>query len=330
MSDQLIEAVKGAWVGALRANRFSGSAGKRRYVYASGIKSCTRAMALDLTHPGDREEFADEALARMERGKEREGSIVAWLMQIGPRCDPPFEVIEGQRRFEIKDRDGQVLIVGKVDCRLKFPDGSRPFVEVKSGEGVRRVESLDDFERSPWTRHMPDQLLAYLYAESCPWGMFVLDRPGLPRIVRVDLEENLARVERVLGQVRRAVDVAVDDAPLPPFIEDAAECRRCDHFKKSCLPPLSYGEGVKILTDPALIDAAETREKTRPAHEDYAAADKLLKDSLRGMEQALFGDFQAIGQWSPMTTFDVPKDVKDQYRVVKEQGRFLLKIERIA
>lgn len=324
----LIAALSEAWKSGLRKRRSSGY-GPRSYVYASGIRTCTRAMALDVTHPEDQPPFEDEALARMKRGEEREAAIVDWLMQIGPRCSPAFKVIEGQRRFEIKDRDGTIVIVGKVDCRLQFENGEKPFVEVKSGEGVRRIETIEDFDRSPWTRHMPDQLLSYLYAENQPWGMFVLDRPGLPTFIKVPLLENLARVEGTLGRVRRALDVKLLDAPLPPFIEDRAECKRCPHWKKSCDPGMDFGPGVPVLTDPALIEAAETRERTRAAHEEYEAADKHVKEALRGTEMALFGDFQAIGKWSPVTTYDIPKDIKAQFQKVNPQGRFTLKVERI-
>lgn len=322
--------VSEAWVGKLRADRNTGGArAARTYVYASGIKSCVRSMALDLTNPEDQAPFTDDALARMKKGEEREASIVAWLHQIGPRSSPPFKVIEGQRRFEIKDRDGQILIVGKVDCRLDFGGGRKPFVEVKSGESVRNVDSFEAFDRSPWTRHMPDQLLSYLFAENEPVGIFVLDRPGLPAFVTVRLDDHLERVERVLGNVRRAVDVKAIDAPLPPFITDAAECRRCHHFKKSCTPPIDYGPGVTMVTDPVLIEAAATRDRTRAAADEYEAADKRLKEALRGVEAAIVGDYMATGKWAPTTTYNVPKEIKAQYAEKVEKGRFTLRIEKI-
>jgi hypothetical protein len=329
MSEALVTALKDAWISGLRAGSFSGG-GKRTYVYASRIRSCTRAMALDLTHPEDDGEFSDEALARMKRGEEREQAIVAWLHQIGPRSSPPFKVVEGQRRFEIKDRDGTVILVGKVDCRLQFQNGERPFVEVKAGESVRGLETVEDFDRSPWTRHMPDQLLSYCFAENQPWAFFVLDQPGLPVFIPMRLEDHLSRVERVLGQVRRAVDVQVVDAPLPEFTQDKAECRRCPHFKKSCDPPLDYGPGLKVITDETLIAAAELREKTREAWEQYERADKLLKTSLRGVDMALVGNFQARGQWQSRTRYEIPEELKEQYSKTDPHGAFRLTIERIA
>lgn len=326
----VVTALRDAWAGALRARRSTGTASARTYLYASGIKDCDRAMALDLLHPEDWPEFSEEQLARMRRGEEREESVVAWLHQIGPRANPPFKVIDGQRRFEIKDRDGVLLIVGKVDCRLDFGGGVKPFVEVKSGESVRNVETFEDFERSPWTRHMPDQLLSYLYAENEPLGIFILDRPGFPMFIPVRLEEHLQRVERTLQRARRVVDVVHEDAPLPPFIQDAGACRRCHHFGKSCTPGLDFGAGATVISDEALIADAETRERTRAAHLDYEGADKRLKSALRGVELGVMGDFQVTGSWGRLSRLDLPAELKKAYTVTDERGTFRLKIERVA
>lgn len=325
-----VTTLRDAWAGALRARRSSGTASTRTYLYASGIRDCERAMALDLLYPEDWPEFSEEQLARMRRGEEREESIVAWLHQIGPRANPPFKVVEGQRRFEIKDRDGVVLIVGKVDCRLDFGGGVKPFVEVKSGESVRNLEAFDDFDRSPWTRHMPDQLLSYLYAENEPLGIFILDRPGMPVLIPVRLEDHLARVEMTLQRARRVVDVIHEDAPLPPYITDAAACRRCHHFGKSCTPGLDFGAGATVISDEALIAAAETRERTAGAHREYDVADKRLKAALRGVTLGIMGDFQVTGKWSPRTVAEVPPEVKKQYERTEPEGTFRLTIERLS
>lgn len=300
----------------------------RTYVYASGRRSCVRRMALDMMHPEDDSTPAPDALERMQIGREREASIVARLMQIGPRCAPPFEVVEGQRPFQIRDRDGVDLIHGKIDGRLQFDKTTRPVFEVKWGESFRHVETLEDLDRSPWTRHALDQLLSYLLAESEPWGFFILGRPGVPLFLRVELEEHLDRAERFLVDARRAVDAATGGA-LPEYTTSPAECRRCPHLGKACAPPLDFGEGVKVIDDPELIELAERREATAEAAQEYAKADKRLKESLRGVESGLLGPFGISGKWRPGTKYDVPKDVKEQFKRVEEHGSFIVEIERV-
>jgi len=325
-----ISALASAWEGELRSKGNTGDATPRDRVYASGRRTCLRAMALDLLHPEDRGEIQADALERMRRGTEREASIVARLMQIGPRCTPPFEFIEGQKRFEIADRDGTVIISGKIDGRIKFANlKDRPPVEVKSGETFKRATCLEDLDYSPWTRHALDQLLAYLLAQSEPWGFFIIDRPGVPLFLRVNLEDHLARVEGFLRDARTAVDARFGKVGMPAFTQDRAECRRCDHFKKSCSPPSDYGAGVQVITDERLITLAGVRDTNRNAAKEYERADKELKAALRGVESGLLGDYLVRGTWQKGTKTAVPDDIKAQYSTVDPKARFLVTIDKI-
>jgi hypothetical protein len=287
-------------------------------------------MALDLLHPEDRGTIQADALERMRRGTEREAAIVARLMQIGPRCTPPFEVIENQKRFEIKDRDGTVLISGKYDGRLKFSTKVKPPFEVKSGETFKRATCLEDLDHSPWTRHALDQLLAYLLSEGEPWGFFIIDRPGVPLFLRVNLEDHLQRAEGFLRDARTAIEAKNGRVGMPAFTQDRSECRRCDHFKKSCAPPSDYGAGVQVITDPHLIGLAEIREKNRAAGKEYDHADKELKGALRGVEDGIVGDFLVRGRWQKKTRVELPDDIKAKYSTVDPKGSFVINIDRLA
>ena len=324
-----ISALLAAWESELRSKDHAGNTGPRANSYASGRRSCIRAMALDLLHPEDRPQLEADALERMRRGTEREAAIVARLMQIGPRCTPPFEVIEGQKRFEIRDRDGTLLITGKVDGRLRFSGKERPVFEVKSGETFKRATCLEDLDHSPWTRHALDQLLSYLLSEGEPWGFFIIDRPGVPLFLRVNLLDHLARAEGFLRDARTAIDAKAGKVGMPVFTQDRAECRRCDHFRKSCTPPSDYGAGVQVITDPRLIMLAETREKNAAAAKEYDHADKDLKAALRGVEEGLVGDFLVRGSWQKKTKVAIPDDIKAKYSTVDPKGSFVINIDRL-
>lgn len=324
-----VTALRDAWSSHLRSLRDSGPRRPREYVYASGRRECVRRMALDLISPEDEDPFSDDALERMERGNEREHAIIARLHQIGPRCMPPFSVVEGQSHFEIKDpKDGVLLIRGRLDARLQFDRFTKPVCEVKSGQTFQNVERLEDLDRSPWTKHALDQLLAYLMAWKEPNGIFIIDRPRLPVFLPVYLEEHRERAESFLRDARVAGDAA-RGGELPPFIQNAAECRRCPHFGKTCSPPaLDYGAGMKVISDPELEEAARIREANRDAAKAYDKADAALKEALRGVESALLGPFAVSGKWQRLTKYDVPKEVKEKYRTVDEKGKFLLQIDR--
>lgn len=323
-----VAALEAAWTSHLRSERESGPRQPRQHVWASGRRDCVRRMALDLTHPEDEEAFSDDALERMKRGTEREQAIVARLHQIGPRCTPPFSVIEGQRRFEIKEADGSLLLRGKIDGRLQFDRFTKPVFEVKSGVTFQNVRHLEDLDRSPWTKHTLDQLLSYLVAEGEPNGLIIIDRPGLPVFLAVLLDEHRERAEGFLADARMAV-AAAGGAELPPWTKDVAECRRCPHFGKTCTPPaLDFGTGMTVIEDPELENLARIREANRDQAKAYDGADEALKKALRGVESALLGPFAVSGKWQSLTKYDVPKEIKEKYRQLDPKGKFLLKIDR--
>lgn len=322
------EIMESAWREHLRSGRRSGSI-TRTYLWASGRKDCLRRMALDLLHPENQEEFSEDTLERFRRGEEREASVVNRLMQIGPRAAEPFAVIEGQRRFEVKDRDGVLLITGKIDGRLRFErQGSRPVFEVKSGQSVANVESLEDLNKSVWTRHHLDQLLVYLLAESEPVGILILDRPRVPKFLEVRLEEHLERAEGFLKDARVAIDARMGAGPLPGFTEDLSLCRNCPHLGKVCAPPVSFGDGIQFVTDPRLVQAAEDRAKYQDAADRFEEADKELKEALRGVERALVGPLVAIGKPRAQTTYDIPKEIKDRYKKTNPEGSWTIRFEK--
>jgi hypothetical protein len=321
--------LEGAWAEHLRGSRSGGVRAKRTYVYASGSRDCTRHMALDLMHPEDEPVWTDDQLERFRRGNEREASVIARLMQIGPRCSPPFDVIEGQRRFEIQDRDGRVIIVGKIDGRLKFQGMQRhPIFEVKSGQTFANVETAEDLERSPWTRRGADQLLAYAYSENEEEAILVVDRPKMPRFLVLRLEDHLQRVERFLQNARRAVNSALDGESLPDFTTDLSLCKRCEHFGRSCAPPVDFGGGLVVLTDEESVRHAEAIAKNEEAATEYEKAEKFLKEKLRGVPQAVVGPLVYRGKPGGMTTYDIPKEVKEQYKKFDPAGKWIGSFER--
>jgi hypothetical protein len=287
-------------------------------------------MALDLLHPEDRGRFKPDTLERFYDGDDYEESCRARLLKAGRLADPSFKLLGAQERFEIRDRSGRVVIVGKLDEQVQFEtDPTRYPVEIKSGVSVQRVDTFDDFAYSPWTRPMPYQLLAYLLAMGSPMGLFILNRPGLPNFVPVDLEDNLDMAESFLSKATRAVDCLEGD-DLPPFTADKSECRRCDHYGKTCTPDIDYGPGVQIIDDEVLLEAARVRHETAEAAAKHRRAHDQLKKALRGCEHGLIGgEFEVTGRWQRSTKYDVPKLIKDRYKVVDEQGRFVLDFQLI-
>jgi len=303
-------------------------------VYASKIRACTRAMSLDMLHPEDDPFDKPLMFERMEQGNESEHAVIARLHRIGRFCTPSFKITGQQLRMEVKDRDGTVLITGKTDGRLQFNDGPRPLFDVKAGKSFDGCESIEDLDRGIWSRHAVDQMVCYLYADDKQpeprWGIILVRNfSAFPTFIRVNLDEHLDRVEAILKRARLAVDARHQRGPLPDFHQNLGECRRCPHLGKSCAPPMDFGEGIRVITDPELIAAAETRDRNRIARDEYERADKKLKEALRGVESALVGNFQATGQWQERMKYVYPKEVKEQYGSKDPKGAFVLTVERL-
>ncbi len=296
-------------------------------VYASGRRKCVRAMALDLIAWDQKPPRDPDALERMRRGKERESDVIARLTQVGKLSDPTFEVIHHEQFERILDRKGRVIIRMRIDGRLKFATGEAPPFEIKRyhPSTADRIETVDDFARSPWTRSAPDQMLAYLVGHSEPLGLFILETSGLPRIIPVILTEHLERAEGFLRDAEVAMDAkeawpVLGQEALPPFIGDPSECRRCQHFGRACNPPLEF-QAAQVLADPELEQTLARRHELAESAREFEQLDKMAKSRLRGIERGVCGDFLIEGTWS---------ERKVSAREASVSKAFSLTIERIS
>jgi hypothetical protein len=320
--------VRAAWAQYLTAGRGSTQT-PHDAVYASAWRVCERRMVYELTDADKLPPWAPETLAKFKRGEDRERDLLIDLARVGRLAQPEFQVIGQQERFRLKDRKGRLAISGKVDARLSVNGWLAP-LEVKawSPQLVDRIETFADLFENPWTRSGGHQLLAYLYGAGEPYGFLLLDRSGLPLLVPVELDAHLDRMEDFLARAERVLDHK-DAGTLPPFLEgDAAECQRCGFFGSVCQPPLTANVAT-VLTDPDLEAALERRESLKAAADEFDDLDKQIKKQLRGVEQGIVGPFFVEGKWSKSSRVDLPPELKKQYTVSIEKGRFTLHITRL-
>jgi hypothetical protein len=326
---ELAASVERAWQSWLLRGRRQPTA--HPTVWASGWRPCARRMALDMTVPDQQLPFTAELLGKFRRGDDRERDLLADANRIGRDADPPFDVINQQERFELKDRKGRVAITGKVDARIRFSSRDRGApMEVKAWAPnlVNRIDTFDDLFESPYTRGGGYQLLSYLYGANEPLGFLLLDRSGLPKLLPVELDAtNLDRMEAFLTRAEAVID-HVQAGTLPDFHDDASECRRCPFYATACDPPLT-AKPVRVLTDPELELALERWWTLREAGKEWCALDADIKRELRGVENAQAGHFVVQGRWSKYSRLDLPPEVKRQYTVSDPKGRFSLEIDRL-
>ena len=317
---QVGEAITKAWAQFVSADNRPMT--KRNNVYATGYKECTRQMVLDMTHGDTLPGFDADTLARFRRGNDRERDMMADLKKIGRNCDPSFEVAGEQERFELKGKKGRVIITGKIDGRLafhrykdlQFLHGQRSApIEAKAWNAnlTAQIETYDDLFKSRWTKSGAYQILSYIFAESVPIGFFLLDRSGLPALVPVELYPNLDKMEKFLEKAEVAMDHK-DAGTLPDYTTEKEECKFCPHFGRNCNPPMTFGAGAQVFTDPEVVQKAERlieleRKLSDEEWSEYNRLDKWKGQQFRGVETGIVGGLLITGKWKKGKEVVIPE-----------------------
>lgn len=268
---------------------------------ASDLGPCARETALAILHWQERPAFPVDLLARFERGRMIEDTVIRELSALGL-----YARVE-RHPFEIRGRNGALLMRGKIDGFLEWQKTDYP-MEVKSIDPLlfKRIDALSDFERFGTLAKWPRQLQAYLYANSLSEGFFLLDDClGHWKLIPVTLD--YALMEGILQQCEVAVAAvdeirrgATEDETLPPYHAEIATCRRCWAFGRVCQPPnLSTGEEVKVLDDPALELHLARREELAPAAKEFERLDEAIKKTFRDIPQTVVGTFLIRGKKQP-------------------------------
>ena len=327
----MIENIEQAWKSYIEEEQpHTSNLTPRTYIYASARRRCLRRMTLECQQPSAFEVHDPEVRAKFLRGHQRELDLRRALSRVGQLSNPHFQFVGEQKRIEIHTQE-KLLISGKIDGFITWDHQQWP-VEIKSWDRnlTNNIQSFEDLYKSPWTWPGAHQLLAYLYAESLPHGLLVLDRPGIPKFIQVDLETNYQAMEDFLKDAE-TVRQAVETNQLPDYTAYREECQRCPVYQSICNPPIApRGKEPLVFSDPNLEALLEERESLKVAGERYKALDEDLKKTFRGVENGFCGPFQIQGKWGKMTRYEIPELIKSQYAATDEQGKFTLKIFKVS
>ncbi len=335
-----IAAIEKAWAEHVEMENRRGPQDPHPYIYASSRRECRRRMYYECTDPNSFPQFDTDTKARFTRGNQRERDISIDLMRVGRLCIPKFDFIGQQERIGIFDRKGRKVISGKIDGFLKWESGAQWPTELKSWSVflTDRIFQFSDLFNNKWTKAGAFQLLAYLFEKNAPYGVMVLDRPGLPRLIPVSLEENFDKMESFIADGEAVVD-AIEAKTPPDFIDDPGECRKCPVFGSLCQPNMSF-EGASIITDESLLLAIEQHETLDEPRKEYKDVHEQLAEHLATMtpktatkdnkKQIVAGKFLITSHWGPNTTYAVPEKIKAEYKSVDATGRFNFSIDKVS
>ncbi|HEY3175654.1 MAG TPA: PD-(D/E)XK nuclease family protein [Candidatus Polarisedimenticolia bacterium] len=284
-----------------RAREGRGSPKSKRRLYASEWHPCRRKLYLDMKDPASGRPYEVEALRAFHRGDQREADIKADLEQAGKRSRPPFEMVGAGEAVELTDRQGRIVITGRIDFSIRFERRLYPF-DYKSWPSVgQRVFTADDLEHSPFTRGAEMQLLIYMYAQALEdgdmekSGYLLIDLPSEPRPIRIDLADRLEKVERFLTDAELSLD-AIDNDDPPAMIQDVQECRRCRYFRRSCPGFDVAGAGAVVFTDEQIISDVAREAQLKAFNAEYEGLHKKNVERFRGVTHAIVGNHLVVGE----------------------------------
>lgn len=251
-------------------------------------EECERRLVYDRTAGEFRVVHDERVQALFDLGNHAERFVVRELEEMG------IDVHERARDYF----DRELELTGHIDGKLIIPGVDRPVpAEIKGLNPftAERIETLDDIResRQGWVRKYYAQLQAYLHLDKSPLGVFVLLNKVSGEIAFIDCPADAAFADELLAKVRRVRD-AVRGGVLPDR-RQSSDCARCPYVHV-CLPDRNFGEAVKVLDEPELIEAIRRREAARDAKREYDAADRAVKQMLQGASgELLVGPYAVIG-----------------------------------
>jgi len=125
-----------------------------------------------------------------------------------------------------------------------------------------------------------------------------------------ELRERIDRLEeiiRVNGLEARAQVLGVDETALNRAIREMIHICNVERI----------GKEVEVIDDERIAEMLDRYEALKPAAKEYAEIDKELKTVLEG-RKALIGSWFVDGKYREFTSYEIPEDVKSQYKKVKQ------------
>ncbi len=227
-------------------------------------------------------------------------------------------------------QESRPRITGHIDIRVDF-DGSAVYTgEIKGLNSYdwEKLNTIQDFFNSKkvWIRKYPAQLMTYLYIKGEDKGFFYLKSiPRFqPKLIWVDLD--YAYMEEILQKTERIERHIVDGTYPEPMPYDDNICTYCP-FAHICMPD-RIGKEVEVLDDDHLLELLAKYDELKPGAKEFDHVDGELKKLLNGRDKLLIGNWFITGKWIDKTSYDLPADIKEKYKVINPYWKWqIAKVE---
>lgn len=222
-----------------------------------------------------------------------------------------FVILEQQRPFSW----AKYQITGSVDFKLAI-DGTAYPVEVKSAapHAFESINSLSDMVKHKWAymRRYPAQLTLYLLMDNKERGLFLFKNKSTGELKEIWLDLDYDFAETLVKKAE-AINKHVAEGTLPDCIEfDENICGDCA-FTHICLPE-RIGKEVDISESTELLELLYKYETLKPGAKEFDEVNESITKLVEGKEKLLVGDFFIQGKWVERATYQVPPEIKEQYK----------------
>jgi CRISPR/Cas system-associated exonuclease Cas4 (RecB family) len=222
-----------------------------------------------------------------------------------------FSIVEQQRPFSW----AKYQITGSIDFKLAI-DGHVYPAEVKSASphAFASINSAQDMlkHKYPYMRRYPAQLTLYLLMDGKDKGVFLFKNKSTGELKEIWLDLDYDFGESLIKKAE-AINKHVAEGTLPDPVEYKEDvCGECT-FTHICLPD-RIGKEVEVSGDVELLELVTRYETLKTGAKEFDEVDKRISEIVKGREKILVGDYFIEGKWQERTSYDVPKEIKEQYK----------------
>jgi CRISPR/Cas system-associated exonuclease Cas4 (RecB family) len=222
-----------------------------------------------------------------------------------------FTIIEQQRPFSWQ----KYQITGTIDFKLAI-DGHVYPTEVKSAapHAFESINSVQDMLKHKWAymRRYPAQLTLYLLMDNKDKGVFLFKNKSTGEVKEVWLDLDYDFGESLIKKAE-AVNKHVAEETLPDPMEYNEDiCQDCG-FVHICLPD-RIGKEVEISDNTELLELVMRYHTLKPGAKEYDDVNDRINKLVEGREKILVGDYFIEGKWIDRTSYEVPPEIKQQYK----------------
>lgn len=249
-----------------------------------------------------------------DMGNEIEEIVLKELAEAG------IKVLEQQRSFEWKEYQ----ITGHIDGKVLSGDQIVP-MEIKSCSPFvfKAINSINDLKNGKYgyLRKYPVQLNLYLLMDNKEKGVFLFKDKTSGQFKEIWMDIDYALGEETLKRAE-AINTHLAAGTMPEPINDNMWCEGCP-FAHICLPE-HIGKEVEIDTL-NLSEMLDRLEELKPIVKEYEEIDDQVKETVKGREKILAGNWFVTGKYYDRKSYDVPAEIKSQYEKVTQYWKTAIK-----